>query len=144
MQDEPRDGHVCQHNLPEPLLNETIVTEASFDYQKSRRLLNSEQYTIVTRKGKKFFNPLFLVFILPNNQMQSRLGITVSKKTSKRAVDRNRIKRQVREFFRLNQNSWPGCDVIVIANPPAAKKDNTSIQAALKNLWQKAGQYIDK
>jgi len=144
MQDELRAGHVYQHNLLKPSVNEAIVSEASADYQKSKRLLNSEQYRIVLRKGKKIFNPLFLLFILPNNQMQSRLGITVSKKVSKRAVDRNCIKRQVREFFRLNQKSLPGYDVVVIANTSAAKTDNKTIQQALKNVWQKAGQYINR
>ena len=120
------------------------MNDESADFNKSKRLLKSEQYRIVLRQGKKLFNPLFLLFILPNNQMQSRLGITVSKKVSKRAVDRNRIKRQVREFFRLNENLSSNCDVVLIANPPASKNDNKEIQRALKNVWHKAGQYINK
>ena len=118
------------------------MSEESADFQKSKRLLNSEQYRGVLRQGKKLFNPLFLLFILPNNQMQSRLGITVSKKVSKRAVDRNRIKRQVREYFRLNKVFVSNCDVVLIANPAAANKNNKEIRHALKNVWHKAGQYI--
>ena len=113
------------------------------NFKKSKRLLNSGQYKSVLRKGKKLFNPLFLLFILPNNQTQPRLGITVSKKVSKRAVDRNRIKRQVREYFRLNQNLVSNFDVVLIANPAAAKMNNKALQKALTNVWNKAGQYIN-
>ena len=115
------------------------MSDVCADFKKSKRLLNSGQYRIVLRKGKKLFHPLFLLFLLPNHQTQSRLGITVSKKVSKRAVDRNRIKRQAREFFRKNQNTLPKYDVVMIANPKVAHTDNKSIQQALKNIWLKAG-----
>ncbi len=143
MQDVRRAGHGYLRSKLEPCVKKTGVSAASAEFKKSNRLLNSEQFKRVLRKGKKSFNPVFLLFILPNNHRHSRLGITVSKKVSRRAVDRNRIKRQVREFFRTNQNTWPGYDVVMIANPQAANSDNEAVQEALRNVWFKAGQYIN-
>ena len=93
-------------------------------------------------KGKRIFNPLFLLVILPNIGKQPRLGITVSKKVSKRAVVRNRIKRQVREYFRYHQHRWPNYDFVLIANPAAAKSDNASLVSALNLIWIKAQKQI--
>ena len=142
MQDAPRAGHVYQRNH-QTFANRVDVRNVSAQFQKSKRLLNSAQYKTVLRKGKKLFSPLFILFILPNNQKKSRIGITVSKKVSKRAIDRNRIKRQVRETFRINQHAGPGFDAVLIANAAAGKKDNKVIRQALEQVWQKAGQYIN-
>ena len=51
----------------------------------------------------------------PNNLDHARIGVTLSKKRAKRAVDRNRIKRKIRENFRLKQHKIPAFDIIVIA-----------------------------
>lgn len=49
-----------------------------------------------------------------------RLGITVTKKVAKRAVDRNRVKRLVREVFRRELDVFPeGCDVVFVAKAAA-------------------------
>lgn len=142
MQDEPRGGHVYQHSSRVPSVNEADVNDMSAGFPKSKRLLSPKQFSDVLRNGKKIFNPVFLLIILPSSANTSRVGIVVSKKVSKRAVDRNRIKRQVREFFRLNQKLWSNYEVVVIANAPAADSDNTIIQKALKNAWCKAGRQI--
>ncbi len=43
----------------------------------------------------------------------ARLGLVVGKKQLKRAVDRNRVKRIVRELFRLRREALPACDLVV-------------------------------
>lgn len=85
-----------------------------------------------------------MLAIMPNHQTQTRLGITVSKKVSQRAVDRNRIKRQMREFFRLNDAPGPHFDVVMVAHPEASMKTNRQIRQALDKLWRKAGRYINR
>lgn len=49
----------------------------------------------------------------PNNLGHARLGVIVSRKISKRAVDRNYIKRTLREYFRVNQLEFGNLDVVV-------------------------------
>lgn len=67
------------------------------------RLRNSADFRAVYGKGSRFEGRLVSVFVLPNGLNQHRLGITASRKMSRRAVDRNRAKRLIREAFRLNE-----------------------------------------
>ena len=71
------------------------------------------------------------------NTQVCKLGITVSKKVSKRAIDRNRIKRQIREWFRKNKLSCSHLDLIITAKPAVNKKTNQEMQYSLNDLWQK-------
>ena len=73
---------------------------------------------------------------LPNTVNTGRLGITVSKKVSKRAVDRNRIKRLVRESFRDLHTSLPNNDFVIIARNNAAKAENRTIIETLVKMFK--------
>lgn len=66
----------------------------------------------------------------------SRLGAVVSKKVAKSAVRRNRIKRLIRESFRLREQP-AGIDFIVIAKPSADSADNVQLIKELNYLWKK-------
>lgn len=71
---------------------------------------------------------------------KTRLGVVVSKKVSKRAVDRNRIKRVVRESFRLIELSDVNADVIVVAKWQANTVDNAILIKDLTHVWRKVQQ----
>ena len=90
--------------------------------------------------GSKYFTFNVLAddkSILDNDQNQAVLGVTVSKKVSKRAVDRNRIKRQIREFFRYQQNQLHNADIVITAKPHCIKADDKSRHDSLIELWAK-------
>ena len=57
----------------------------------------------------------------PAGAPEPRLGLVIGKKLLRRAVDRNRVKRCIREQFRLNRGRLPACDLIVrlVARPEA-------------------------
>lgn len=65
-------------------------------------LRNSAEFRIVYEQGKRYDGRLMTVFVRRNDCEQHRLGVTVSRKTARRAVDRNRLKRLLRETFRLS------------------------------------------
>lgn len=65
-----------------------------------------------------------------------RLGITVSKRVSKRAVDRNRIKRVVRDSFRRHCRQLPAGDYVIVAKP--VKLPGDGLEQELLVLWQRA------
>ncbi len=65
----------------------------------------------------------------------ARMGMAVSRRVSKRAVDRNRIKRQLRESFRQVRAKLPPLDLLVIARSEAAAADNATLRAELDRLW---------
>ena len=76
--------------------------------------------------GKRHHTRHFVVIIKQNGLGITRLGVTVSKKAGN-AVKRNRVKRLIREFFRLNNSKIPqGHDIVV-----TAKKD-----ASYLDLWK--------
>lgn len=70
----------------------------------------------------------------------ARLGVAVSRRVSKRAVERNRIRRQVRESFRLNRLHLPARDYVVVARSAAADASNPQLRQALEALWRQAAQ----
>lgn len=72
----------------------------------------------------------------PNNLANPRLGITLSKKRAKRAVDRNRIKRKIRESFRLKQHKIPAFDIIVIGKNGVVNLSQEELQQRLDYLWR--------
>ncbi|HOD30285.1 MAG TPA: ribonuclease P protein component [Smithellaceae bacterium] len=84
-------------------------------YRKLERIISSKRYRAIYRQGVWKSSQNFTSVIYENNQGIKRLGIAVSKKAGN-SVRRNRTKRLLREFFRLNKKMFPaGYDVVLIA-----------------------------
>lgn len=88
-----------------------------FKYTRAHRLSGDKQFQAVfANKLRKNAGPL-AVLALPNVHEHHRLGMTVPRRVGN-AVKRHRIKRLLREAFRLHQSSWPGrYDLVVIVYP---------------------------
>jgi len=72
-----------------------------------------------------------VLLLKPNQVGITRLGVTVSKRVGK-SVIRNRVKRLIREFFRLNKHLLPqGHDMVIIARPGAAQLDFWEVKEEL-------------
>ena len=74
----------------------------------------------------KAFTKSFVLQVRPNDQGVTRVGLTVSKKISKKAVVRNRLRRQMREIIHLSpdlQIKYPSHDVILIAREDALDRN---------------------
>ncbi len=74
----------------------------------------------------KAFTKSFVLQVFPNQQGVTRAGFTVSKKISKSAVVRNRLRRQMREIVRLSpdlQTKYPFHDIVLIARSEALNRD---------------------
>ena len=91
------------------------VAEASHSFPKHLRLLRRIQFRRVYAEGRRRRAPLCTVFYLANGLSYSRLGITVPRALGK-SVLRNRVKRRLREIFRVNRTALPGGWDIVL-NP---------------------------
>ena len=65
----------------------------------------------------------------------TRMGFVVSKKVDKSAVKRNRIKRLIRESFRIKK-VLKSADYVVMAKPGVNKLNNQQITESLNQLWQ--------
>lgn len=104
---------------------------------RSQRLLKPSDFQAVLRSGRKTRDAYFVVAGRANETGRARLGITVSRRTSLKAVIRNKIKRQIRESFRHSQFTLQGTDIVVVAYEPAATAANTELKKSLKMLLQK-------
>lgn len=70
-------------------------------------------------------------------QAAARLGLAISRRVDKRAVGRNRIKRQARESFRRIRARLPDRDFVLLARACAASASNAELAADLDRLWQR-------
>ena len=77
----------------------------------------------------------FTVLAKTNRLPFARLGFAIAKKKVKRAVDRNRIKRVIREAFRLQQHDLGNFDFVVIAKLNLASKTNAQITRSMLKHW---------
>lgn len=74
---------------------------------------------------------------LDDNRGHGVLGATVSKKVSKLAVDRNRIKRQIRDYYRLRQHDIDNAHLVITAKPSCNKASDAERYQSLDELWIK-------
>ena len=85
----------------------------SFRFKKEERILRGAELNQVNLHGRRHYTEHFRVVIKRNSMGSTRLGITVGKKAGNSAK-RNRIKRLIREFFRLNKQHIPvGYDILI-------------------------------
>lgn len=82
---------------------------------KKSLLTKSSEFENVFKKGKRLEGSYYVVYKCANALGYPRLGTVVSKKRCGGAVKRNRIKRVIREVFRLNKKLFDSYDVIVLA-----------------------------
>lgn len=109
----------------------------AFTFPKALRLLRPGDYA-------KVFNDVqvrvpdkhFLILATPNTLGHARLGLVFSKRNLKLAVQRNRIKRLVRESFRQRPD-LPPMDIIVLGRQGLAVQTNPLINQSLQNIWHR-------
>jgi ribonuclease P protein component len=106
-------------------------------FSKSARLLKSCEYDHVFQQPTKITQRLATLYVRPNQLKHARIGLLVSKRAMKRAVDRNRIKRLVRESFRLHQQQLTAVDIIYVAREHLKHIDNKEVFSHLTTLWER-------
>jgi len=88
---------------------------------KDLRLRREADIRALFRSGRTLSEPPFKVFFRPTDRPHPRYGVQVSRRTAKKAVTRNRIRRRAREAFRGPlAASARGVDMMVLAGPEAA------------------------
>ena len=104
------------------------------------RLRQRREFLAVTRLGTKYHTRNFLVFVQDEKRdAPPRLGITVTKKVGN-AVQRNWIKRRVREVFRRKQQAFaPGLAMVWIAKKQARGISTAQVEAEFETLLSRRG-----
>ena len=103
-------------------------------FKKADRILKRKDFRQLYKNGERLYTDCFIVERQPSQCDRSRLGLTVSRKVGG-AVERNRIKRLTREFFRLNRHRffvfW---DINIIAKKKAAKVSSDRVFRSLEEI----------
>jgi ribonuclease P protein component len=108
-----------------------------FTFPPLARLRKPGEFKFVLSGGRRLQEPPLTAAIKPNHEQRPRLGFALSARAVPRAVDRNRIKRQARESFRLSQVLLPPLDIVILARAGAGKAPAPELRAVLDRLWSK-------
>lgn len=108
-----------------------------FGYPPSARLRRPADFALLRREAKRIPGGAFHGQYRVSAAGQPRLGTAISRRVSKRAVVRNRIRRIVRESFRLHRGRLPPCDVLLIATSAAAEQPVGALRDELQRIWNR-------
>ncbi len=114
-----------------------MIAAPEHAFPRCVRLLAKAQFDAAFADGRRCASRYFRVSLTTAPGLSARLGLTVSRRVSKRAVERNRIKRCVRESFRHARSALPPLDLVLAAKPEAATAAGSLLRADLQQLWQR-------
>ncbi|MDI6752157.1 MAG: ribonuclease P protein component [bacterium] len=101
-------------------------------HSKSYTLRKKREFEELFKNGKRVASRFFATFFLAKEE--KRIGIIVSKKVSKKAVIRNRVRRRIREIYRLNKEDMPQGWIMVIARKEITEADFPNLKRAFLSL----------
>ena len=107
------------------------------NFPKGARLITSEQFKRVFELPLKFHTQTFSILARRNEADTARLGLAISKKAVRTAVQRNRLKRLARESFRVGRTSLRGLDIVVLGRRGMADLENRKLFDLLEKAWKK-------
>ncbi len=113
----------------------------SLAFSQSLRLNDEDSFKRVFNRAEVCRSKGWTLLSCSNTLGHARLGVIISKnKVSKKAWQRNRLKRVARENFRINQHHLSPKDMIVIASPKSVHLDNAQLGAELRTLFLQRNQ----
>ncbi len=107
-------------------------TRARYGLGAGRRLRKRSEFERLLREGRRCSRGGYTIYMARREQGPARLGILISRQHSARATVRNRIKRCIREAFRLEQGRLGPLDLLV--RPPLGARPGAAMQAELRAL----------
>lgn len=122
-----------------------MICDLPYNYSKSQRLLNAAAFKAVfDQSDYKVSCRVLLCLAKESSHKSPRLGLVIAKKHVKLAVQRNRIKRLIRESFRLHQHEMPNVDLIILARKGIDEMDNAALNKELAKTWQRLQKQSNK
>ena len=112
------------------------ILRLSNNLSKQNRLLKQHEYQRVFSTPVRISDSSLLLLARANDDKIARLGLAISKKRIKSSVDRNLVKRLIRESFRLNKDKIVGWDVVIITHRNMDKINKQRITKSINNHWR--------
>lgn len=110
----------------------------NLDFSRDKRLLIPRQFKAVfDSPGGKIPGKNVLLLVRENNLDHPRIGMVIGKKSVKLSVERNRLKRLIRESFRQHQDLLGGWDIVVVARKGIAESNNADIARQFGKFWKR-------
>ncbi|MEN9432970.1 MAG: ribonuclease protein component [Pseudomonadota bacterium] len=108
------------------------------DFPRHVRLTRPGEFQHVFERGRhrRLSGQGLMARVRENDVQQARLGLAISKRNLRRAVDRNLVKRLARESFRRYQSQLPAVDIVILSQPSLLGMPNSDISKQLDIIWQ--------
>jgi ribonuclease P protein component len=106
-------------------------------FPRRARLLKPAEFKTVFERGLRIHERGLTAVVAANTVGHARLGLAVPKKAIPLSVDRNRIKRQIREGFRVNQQRLPAADLVILVKPGCRTLQSPQLRQHLERLWNR-------
>ncbi len=107
-------------------------------FGREKRLLTPQQFKAVFDSSSNKVPGKNVLLLARENQLEHpRLGLVIGKKSVKLAVERNRIKRQIRESFRHSQDILNGVDIVIVARRGIADLSNVELRQQFDKMWKR-------
>ncbi|HXZ59161.1 MAG TPA: ribonuclease P protein component [Steroidobacteraceae bacterium] len=101
------------------------------------RLRRKSEFDAIYARGRRLSDGFFTVIATANGLGAPRLGLAVAVRAAGGAVARNRLRRIIRESFRLHQRALPALDLVVSVRPGARAAPARALNESLEALWRK-------
>jgi ribonuclease P protein component len=108
-----------------------------YSFSRNLRLISTVQFKQVFSKAKRVTTQFGTIFYCYNNLNHPRLGVIVPKRNVKLANKRNRLKRIIRECFRLRQQQLATIDIIFLMNKEATNIVDQDLWNYLEKSWDR-------
>jgi len=107
--------------------------------QHTKSLTKNYEFKKLYNKGKSAASKCVVVYCIKNNMSENRIGITVSTKLGG-AVQRNRIRRRLKEIYRINEPSFRlGYNIVLVARHRCRDAGWSELEASVLTLFNKLG-----
>ena len=113
------------------------AASVSLRFPPAKRMRRPREFQRVYAGGMRVGNEYFTVNAQANGLTCARLGMSVAARMLRQAVARNRVRRLIRESFRVNQVNLPPLDIIVGVRTAVRAADNAQLRAGLAQIWLK-------
>lgn len=105
-------------------------------FRASQRIRATADFDNVYKNGRRAGDAFFGIAFRTNAAGLVRLGMSVGARAIGNSVARNRLRRLIRESFRLRQRELPGIDIVITARPGAKTAAPDELKKSLESHWQ--------